>query len=306
MARGPGYPFVDLGKAIELARKFYAYSKRSPALADSVAKDAWSYSPTSSSAIKAVAALKYFGLADEIANGDSKSIKLTDRAYRIIIDNEQSAERKQALVDAALSPKWYRFSWNKWGKEMPPSMRSTLIFEHQFVDSTVDSFLKDYKSSIALAGLLSGASNEDKLKGGENGKTDNTIYAKVGDYVQWESAGALQFKAARRIIGLSDDGSYAFVEGSSTGIPIKELTVVDPPEAQPKLPPAAPTARQMQEEKSMRQDVFSLLEGTVTIQWPSSLSPESLQDIKDWLKILERKITRSVSKPSNDSDVEQV
>src|SRR6202521_5703900 len=45
---------------------------------------------------------------------------------------------------------------------------------------------------------------------------------------------------------------------------------------------------------TMRQDVFSLAEGTVTIQWPTPLSADSIQDLKDWLKIVERKIARSV------------
>jgi len=45
---------------------------------------------------------------------------------------------------------------------------------------------------------------------------------------------------------------------------------------------------------SFRQDVFSLAEGPVTIQWPASLSSDSIQDLADWLKILERKIKRSV------------
>lgn len=44
----------------------------------------------------------------------------------------------------------------------------------------------------------------------------------------------------------------------------------------------------------VRQDVFSLAEGTVTIQWPASLSQESFQDLSDWLAIVQRKIGRSV------------
>ena len=43
-----------------------------------------------------------------------------------------------------------------------------------------------------------------------------------------------------------------------------------------------------------RHDVFSLAEGPVTIQWPMTLSPESYQDLGDWLDILKRKIGRSV------------
>ena len=45
----------------------------------------------------------------------------------------------------------------------------------------------------------------------------------------------------------------------------------------------------------MRQDIFSLAEGTVSIQWPTPLSAESIEDLKDWLKIVERKIARSVA-----------
>jgi hypothetical protein len=43
----------------------------------------------------------------------------------------------------------------------------------------------------------------------------------------------------------------------------------------------------------MRQDVFSITEGDVVLSWPASLSLESIEEIKDWLKIAERKITRS-------------
>jgi hypothetical protein len=43
-----------------------------------------------------------------------------------------------------------------------------------------------------------------------------------------------------------------------------------------------------------RQDVFSLIEGPVTIQWPASLSQDSYEDLAAWLEILKRKISRSV------------
>jgi hypothetical protein len=43
----------------------------------------------------------------------------------------------------------------------------------------------------------------------------------------------------------------------------------------------------------LRQDVFSITEGDVVLSWPASLSLESIEEIKDWLKIAERKIARS-------------
>ena len=47
----------------------------------------------------------------------------------------------------------------------------------------------------------------------------------------------------------------------------------------------------------LRQDVFSVPEGEISIQWPVSLSPESFEDVGDWLDILKRKIGRSVKEP---------
>jgi hypothetical protein len=154
MARGPAYPYVDLEQAVDFARKMYLYTKRSPADANAVIREAWSYSPTSSSSGKLVAAMKYFGLVEESAGNDGRAIRLSDRAYRILVDDPISPERRQALQDAALSPKAYLLCWTRWGAEMPPSMRSNLIFGEGFIESTVDGFLDDYKKSIAFAGLL--------------------------------------------------------------------------------------------------------------------------------------------------------
>jgi hypothetical protein len=43
----------------------------------------------------------------------------------------------------------------------------------------------------------------------------------------------------------------------------------------------------------MKQDVFSLAEGEVVLSWPTPLSADSVEDLKAWLQIMERKITRS-------------
>jgi hypothetical protein len=45
----------------------------------------------------------------------------------------------------------------------------------------------------------------------------------------------------------------------------------------------------------IRQDVFSLVEGPVTIQWPAVLSAASFEDLSAWLDILKRKIGRSIA-----------
>jgi hypothetical protein len=156
MARGPAYPFVDLEQAVGFISKMYQFTRRSPVQAGSVIQEAWRYSPTSSGSQKTLAALKYFGLVEDVEGGDGRLIKVSDRAYRILVDEVTSPERRQALQEAALSPKAYLLCWTRWGTEMPPSMRSTLIFDEGFIESTVDGFIADYKKSMEYAGLLGG------------------------------------------------------------------------------------------------------------------------------------------------------
>ena len=55
----------------------------------------------------------------------------------------------------------------------------------------------------------------------------------VGEYVQWTSDGVDQFKPARKVTQIQD--RYVWVDGSQTGIPLSEVTVVEPP-AIAKLP----------------------------------------------------------------------
>ena len=49
---------------------------------------------------------------------------------------------------------------------------------------------------------------------------------KVGDRVQWTSQGAAQFAQPRRVTFVSPDGQWVLVEGSCTGLPAGQVTVV--------------------------------------------------------------------------------
>jgi hypothetical protein len=294
MGRGPSYPYVDLEEAVALTRKVYDFTRKSAAPLESVIKEAWEYSPTSSSGEKVLAALKAFGLAEEMASGDAKMLKISDRAYRILVDDATSPERRTALREAALAPKWYKFCWEKWGSEMPPSMRSTLIFEHGFVETTVDKFVQDYRKSIQFGGV---AETPDKPPEDKDSKSKNPLSLRIGDLVQWESQGAWQFPEPKKIVRFSDDEKYAFFDGSNSGIPVDQLLKQD---VKPKDDPPPPGKGRM--DITMRQDIFSLAEGDIKIQWPASISEESYQDVADWLKILERKIKRSVAASAGETE----
>ncbi len=53
-------------------------------------------------------------------------------------------------------------------------------------------------------------------------------------------------------------------------------------------------AERPERKAGMKEDVFSLKEGDVVLQWPEQLSAESYKDLEDWTAIILRKIKRSI------------
>jgi hypothetical protein len=87
----------------------------------------------------------------------------------------------------------------------------------------------------------------------------------------------------------SEDGSFVFVEDTMTGIPTSEVQKADPPApilgggllTSPLKPPVG-TAR----------EVSSLQEGEAILQWPATLSADSVTELEDWLKLVVKKMKR--------------
>jgi hypothetical protein len=313
MARGPAYPYISLGDAVAYARKLYDFSKRTPANLNAVVRDKFGNSPTSSSAVKIVAALRYFGLADTIAAGTQPNmpemIKITDRAYRILVDDERSPERAKALKEAFLSPKAYKLCWDTWGSDLPESVRSTLIFSHGFNESSVDDFLRNYRKSIQYVGFLNAKSEEsDPPKDGIQGQQKGT--PKVGDYVQWEHDGVLGLPKALRLVKLSDDGSFAWVEGHTTGLPVAELIAAEAPQLNAEKDSGSrvihtPAGRvgvsgeaprvSPPKGAGMRQETLALDEGDAMLQWPENIGQNSIEDVEQWVSFLLKRLRRRLA-----------
>ena len=262
MARVPAYPFIHLEQAVALTRELYEFAKRTSANLEAVLREKWGYSTTSSSAVKIVAALKYYGLVDTAPSEKGDTIKITERAYRILVDTPDSPERKQALKDAFISPKSYKLCWDKWGADMPPSMRSTLIFEEGFVETTVDAFLTNYRKSLDFSGLAEAASEDVKQPATLNPEGTSVQNGEGIKSSLAPTPAPTPAPAIKRV-------EKAFAFGYAVG----------------EQPPKG---------AGMRQEIFALAEGDVTIQWPERISPESLEDFNDWIAILQRKIKRSV------------
>jgi len=302
MGRGPSYPYVGLEEAISLARKVYDFAKRGPAVSDSLVTDAFKYSATSSSGQKVLAALRAFGLIEDAPGTNSKAVRLTPRSIRILLDDQDSQEREIEIKKAALSPKWYEYCWKKWGKDMPPAMKSNLLIEHGFVESTVEGFLKDYRKTVAFAGLL-----DHSIFGKEESQEENsTTTPNLGDYVQWESQGVLKMPAAKKLIKFSDDGRYAFVEGYFSGIPTDQLIAAEPPEmpsTEDQKPPAGSTIQVVRGGVKMLTDTMTLGDGiTIQLQWPSTISQDTFDDFSEQLEFFKKRVHRAIQKSSTQEE----
>jgi hypothetical protein len=300
--RSPAYPYINLEAAIKRAKEFYDKEQRNAAPLK-VAIKHWGYEEKSSGGMQTAAALISFGLLRDEGTGDKRKVKLTENALHILLDTRVDSEnRAEAIRTAALTPKIHQQLWRKWGNDIPSpeNLKHTLILDWKppFNPAAVDGFIKEYKDTIAFAkpdssatvplagGDLTPELEEDE--GGGKGKPQNYI-AKVGDWVQWEHNGNLGFAEAKKVKGLSPDGNWAYVDGQHGAVPLKELL----PESAPLNPKSSPNHLPLLK-THMQEFVVPLSDGSKAVfQWPTILSKEDVADLKDSLRIVERKITRS-------------
>lgn len=292
--RSPAYPYVNLETAIKRAKEFYDKEQRNGANLRIAVKH-WGYEEKSSGGTQTAAALISFGLLKDEGTGDKRRVQLTPLALRILLDiRQESKERAEAIKQAAMSPKIHQRLWKRWGVNRPSDeqLRHTLIldWEPPFNENSVDGFIREYKDTVTFAKLSESdrVSPEVEDTGGED---SGEYVPQVGDYVQWESAGVWQFGEPKRVREFSPDGKFAFVEGNYTGVPIGELRR----STAPIKPQAAGLERNVPapQKTHMQEFVVPLSDGRAVFQWPTTLSREDVDDLKDSLKILERKISRS-------------
>jgi hypothetical protein len=308
--RSPAYPYVNLETAIARVKQFYDKEGRNAANIQVAAKH-WGMVEGSSAGLQTVAALISFGLMQDEGSGAKRNVRLTQSALKILLDTRdaESSDREVLIRKAALTPKIHNQIWERWKGEPPSdaSLRHALLFEWEtpFNENYVDGFIGEFRSTMRFAKL-----DASGIVVPEDAETDEKPPVKVGDYVQWVSQGMDQFKVLKKVASFSEDGSFAFFEGEKTGAPVEELEIGEAPAtgSKPVHPLMRFTRAQMQPPggSEVRQDVFSLDNGgEVTISWPVPLTADMITDIKDWLKIVERKISRSVEQPGTPTEPAQ-
>lgn len=244
--RSPNYPSMGLRFAVAKITALFKADGLAPSPKGAALKH-MGYEKLHSEAARALSALKSYGLIEETAD----RIKLTQRAIEIVVRSEDDDRRQAAIRAAAFGPEIYRELAEQYRPKLPSdaSLKADLVAIRKFNPRAVDGFIRDFKDTLDFAGL-----SDFEVLESQQQKTEEQgqpVPPQIGDYVQWESGGLIQFQEPKRIRGMSPDGQWAFVDGSETGLPIKELAVVNsavaekvaeqiPPSLDPvKVPPRA-------------------------------------------------------------------
>ncbi|MEO9492397.1 MAG: hypothetical protein ABJM26_10770 [Anderseniella sp.] len=239
-AKSPKYPYYSLSKAIENARKVYDADRVAMLPREVIAKHL-GYSGLSGASDTAIATLVQYNLLDRIGKGEMRVSQLAVD----ILAPENESQKQSAINRAALSPPLFSEIWNHFDGRVPSEEALKIyLLRREFHDRAIPPVMKAFAPTMAML------KQQNETESGGNPVENNEesdaspvedeavgTSASIGDYIQWESQGALQFKEPQRVRWVSEDRDWLAVEGSSAGIPMSEITIEQP---SAKLPPIIP------------------------------------------------------------------
>ncbi|WP_143324162.1 hypothetical protein [Caulobacter sp. X] len=228
-AQSPGYPNASLPKAIQSIRQIFDADRRNPIDREVAAKHI-GYSGSSGAADKAIATLAHFGLTEKVGKGE---VRVSQLAVDII-HPDKPEDRKKSLFQAAFSPQIFKDIYDRFGAHVSEGALESYLKRENFLDRAIGPVTKAYLETCrfleqekAFEGGDGAASKAEDLAQVKGSEAQNITFggARLGDLVQWESQGVLQFDKPARVRFISDDGLWVGVEGSDTGVPMSEVIV---------------------------------------------------------------------------------
>jgi hypothetical protein len=151
--RSPSFPFVPLQRAIDRARAMATAHRRS-ATRPATLGETWGYAAASSGLAQTLAALKAFGLLEDIGRGADRRVQLTDLAWRILHDTRPGA-REDAIREAALRPRLIAEYARVWLPARPDDHHciSELHLDRGFTEQAAALFLRVFDETVEFANL---------------------------------------------------------------------------------------------------------------------------------------------------------
>ena len=171
--RSPSYPDLDLREAIEKVQVVWDRESRNLAPVTTI-QEHWGYRANTGPALRAVAALKKFGLLEDQGRGATRQARLTDLAESILLDKrESSTERDAAIRNAALTPPIHADLWEQYQGNLPSdaTLQFVLTKDRKFSPGGAEALIKEFRATIAFAKLEDAesiAENEGEQAGGND------------------------------------------------------------------------------------------------------------------------------------------
>jgi hypothetical protein len=303
--RSPAFPFIPLNKAIERAETFRVAEGGRPKHFSPLvsACKAWGIGVKTGPGIQTVAALGHYGLFEFEGSGEKRAARLTDLAFRILLDKQPlSPERDELIRRAALTPRIHAELWKNWPDGLPSNatLETYLVRDREFSESGARDLIVQYRETIAFAKLGQPANipPDTEVNGSDKKPPPGNQDIEVGDLIQAEIDGVFAFEKPTRVRAIQEHEGHvwAFVDGSEAGILMKQaiLEQKGKGEANPGItPPRLPEDRSPPL-PAARREVFALDEGDVVLTFPENLSAASYEDLEAYLQLFLRKAKRRV------------
>lgn len=155
ITRSPRYPQFSLGDALDKIRDVYKKEERHKVPKEAIAKSI-GYKSINGASLGAIATLKQFGLLETVAD----SLRVSDDAVTILELPKGNAERSEAIVKVAFSPKIFADLKEEYGDRLPSdeTVRLNLI-RKGYKKYAVDVIIRTFRETLALVADEKGGYN---------------------------------------------------------------------------------------------------------------------------------------------------
>lgn len=300
IVRSPSYPVVDLEAAISLAGKLREYLPACKPMPVAVALTKMGYTAKSGGGFQRLAAMKKFGLIDDKGSKDQRAVWVTERARLILLDSDDSPNRKALVREAALKPTLHAEVYERWPHGLPSDddMNRWLVMERKFNENSVDVVVSEIRSTFEYAVLDSIPEIEDT-----NNDGDSDLAIKIGSLVHWSPDGVNQWDEPKKIVDIRphDGEYYAFVEGEQGAFPMSQAALATSTDVKPPIRMLTPNRRGTGEgtdaERNKRhgEDVYNLGDQELVISAPQSLTRDEYDEIAEYFDLYKKKLKRRIN-----------
>jgi hypothetical protein len=244
ITKSPKYPNFSLRQAIKYAEKIFKEDRRNP-IDRSVAVKHMGYTSVSGASDKALGTMAQYGLLERTGKGE---LKISQLAVDIM-HPDNPGQYKSAVARAAFGAPLFKALKERFPDGVSPDALRSYLVRENFLDRAVNPIIAAFTDTCAFLkqeeAFESGGNAESEgpdLALPDDDDDDDTVYggARLGDLIQWESQGALQFEKPKRVRLVTDDGQWVVVEDSEAGIPMSEVIVQERSAAPLSPPPRFP------------------------------------------------------------------